>query len=247
MGLAPTTRTRLIATAVLLPLAAASTFLLAGAASAQATADVAATGTVFDPATVEVAVGGTVTWTNKDGFHTVTGGEGPEDPASPIGNNPLTSPGATVKITFDKPGTYPYFCEPHLSVGMKGEVVVKAAGGAAAAPSAGATASPKAGATASGAPRPDAAPSDADPAKVDPGALQASESSGPGGENEPEAGVVPGSSAEDNPTLHEIEAQRAANEGKLGGFDALLAAGTLATIAICVAIFASTRPRRSSQ
>lgn len=244
MGLAPTTRTRLLASAVLLPVAAVSTFLAVVPASAQAASEVTATTTnQFTPATLEVPVGTTVTWKNEGNFHTVTGGNGTPDPASPIGDNTLAAAGDTVEVTFDKAGTFPYYCRPHISLGMKGEIVVTgAAGGGGAAP----TVAPS-GSGASGAPRPDANPSDADPANVDPGNVQPSESSGPGGENEPESGEVPGSSPEDNKTLREIEEQRAANEGKLGGFDALLAAGTLALIALCVAIFASTRPRRSGR
>jgi plastocyanin len=79
----------------------------------------------FDPATLEIKVGDEVTWVS-DGFHTVTGGDnGTPDPASPIGNTPLSAPGQTVKKKFDKPGTYKYFCQPHVSLGMKGEIVVK--------------------------------------------------------------------------------------------------------------------------
>ena len=247
MGLAPSIRTRLAVTVLVSPLAAASTYLLiTPAAAAQAASEVLATATnKFEPATLEVPAGTTVTWKNEGGFHTVTGGESSADPASPIGDNALPAAGATVEVTFDKPGTYPYFCQPHVSQGMKGEIVVTAAAGGGA-PATKPTTAPT-GSGASGAPRPDANPSDADPAKVDPGANQASESAGPGELNQGDEGSVPGSSPEDNKTLREIEEQRAANEGRLGGFDALLAAGTLATIALCVAVCASTRPRRSSR
>lgn len=76
----------------------------------------------FVPATLEVKVGDSVTWT-LDGAHSVTGGTGPQaDPASPM-QSQIGVP--TYKVTFDKPGTYPYFCQPHFSLGMKGEIVVK--------------------------------------------------------------------------------------------------------------------------
>lgn len=79
----------------------------------------------FEPAELKVPVGATVTWTNEGGFHTVTGGAGPAaDPASPIGNQTLADASATHRVTFDKAGTYPYFCQPHLSLGMKGQILV---------------------------------------------------------------------------------------------------------------------------
>jgi plastocyanin len=80
--------------------------------------------TKFSPDKLEVKVGTEVTWTNAGGFHTVTGGDGTPDPGSPIGNHPLGNPGDTVKVTFDKPGTYSFFCQPHKDLGMKGQIVV---------------------------------------------------------------------------------------------------------------------------
>jgi plastocyanin len=121
------------AAALLAPLAAAPFFLISGSASAQEGNKVSATvDNKFDPATINVKAGDEVTWTNAGGAHTVTGGENAPDPASPIGNNNLFDPNATVKVKFDKPGTYKYFCQPHLAVGMVGEVVVaEAAAGSA--------------------------------------------------------------------------------------------------------------------
>lgn len=71
----------------------------------------------FSPADVNVSVGGTVTWINKDGAaHTVTGT-----------NNEFTSgqlaDGKSFSFTFTKPGTIAYFCQNHPS--MTGTVVVK--------------------------------------------------------------------------------------------------------------------------
>jgi len=78
----------------------------------------------FDPAELSVKVGATVTWSNEGGFHTVTGGDGAADASSPIGNATLGDASATHTVTFDKAGTYPYFCQPHVSLGMKGTIVV---------------------------------------------------------------------------------------------------------------------------
>jgi plastocyanin len=38
----------------------------------------------------------------------------------------IANPGNTYQHTFTVPGTYRYFCQPHESNGMVGEVVVKA-------------------------------------------------------------------------------------------------------------------------
>ncbi|HVF20481.1 MAG TPA: plastocyanin/azurin family copper-binding protein [Mycobacteriales bacterium] len=78
----------------------------------------------FEPAELQVKVGDKVTWKNAGGFHTVTGGETAPDPASPLGDKPLADAGATHEVTFDKPGSYPYFCQPHAALGMKGTIVV---------------------------------------------------------------------------------------------------------------------------
>ncbi|HEV2890083.1 MAG TPA: plastocyanin/azurin family copper-binding protein [Frankiaceae bacterium] len=74
----------------------------------------------FEPSTLNVKVGTTVTWTAQ-GYHTVDSGE----PPTPAGG-PLKAPGGftTYEYTFDKAGTYKYFCTPHASLGMTGTVVV---------------------------------------------------------------------------------------------------------------------------
>ncbi len=85
---------------------------------------VTASGVLFTPDKLTVKVGDKVTWKNNDGFHTVTGGTGgAADPASPM-NGQLTTAGQTYEATFTKAGTYPYYCQPHESLGMKGTVTV---------------------------------------------------------------------------------------------------------------------------
>jgi plastocyanin len=86
----------------------------------------------FQPASITVQVGDTVTWTNSDSTaHTVTSTTGAPE-AFDSGN--LTQ-GDTFSFAFMQAGTYPYRCEIHTS--MTGEVVVQAAaGGASASPSA---------------------------------------------------------------------------------------------------------------
>ncbi|HWH32659.1 MAG TPA: plastocyanin/azurin family copper-binding protein [Egibacteraceae bacterium] len=90
-------------------------------ASGQGGSDVAVQGFRFQPATLQVAAGGTVTWTNEDDInHTATAGT----PDAPTGEFDVDLPqkGATGEHTFDEPGTYAYFCEVHPS--MTGEIVV---------------------------------------------------------------------------------------------------------------------------
>ena len=71
----------------------------------------------FDPTSLSVPVGETVTWTNEDGAaHTVTSdGQGPLDSGDIAG-------GATFEHTFDQPGTYGYVCTIHPT--MTGTVEV---------------------------------------------------------------------------------------------------------------------------
>ena len=74
----------------------------------------------FNPQTLSVAAGATVTWTNNDQVqHTVTW----DDQSV---NSGLLSQGETFSYTFDTPGTYGYFCIPHGSPGsgMFGTITV---------------------------------------------------------------------------------------------------------------------------
>jgi plastocyanin len=82
---------------------------------------VKAAGTAFSPKSLTVKAGTTVTWTS-DGNHTANSGTPPTvDAKGPI----QAAYGFTThSVTFDKPGTYKYFCQPHGSLGMVGEIVV---------------------------------------------------------------------------------------------------------------------------
>lgn len=140
---------RKVAAVVTIPLVLAPFALAypAAALPAQAAANVdALPENKFAPETLTVPVGATVTWTNKGGFHTVQGGDGVDDPNSPIGVNQLATDGATVQVTFPAEGSFPYFCLPHVGSGMKGVIVVAAAG----APAPAGAASGSAGASATG-------------------------------------------------------------------------------------------------
>ncbi|VVE62069.1 putative Amicyanin precursor [Pandoraea anapnoica] len=73
----------------------------------------------FSPATLTIKAGTRVTWTNRDDEpHTVTSSSNPRTFAS----GALDTDG-TFAFTFDKPGTYPYYCAIHPH--MTGVIVVK--------------------------------------------------------------------------------------------------------------------------
>jgi plastocyanin len=76
-------------------------------------------GMAFSPATITVAVGTTVTWKNNDGIaHTSTSDTGVWD----TGN---IAAGGSAVTTFNTAGTFPYNCKYHVSMGMRGTVIVR--------------------------------------------------------------------------------------------------------------------------
>ncbi len=90
-------------------------FLVAGMAPAtRRGADAAVTLRLFQfaPDTLVVAAGTRVTWTNTDDVeHTVTGGDGEHADGRFTGS--LGGKGTAFAFTFERPGTYPYFCDRH--------------------------------------------------------------------------------------------------------------------------------------
>jgi plastocyanin len=87
----------------------------------------------FDPPTLMVPRGTTVTWVNTGGIqHTVTDdpskAQNKADAELPAGALPWDSgnldPGKTSEHTLDVVGTYKYFCIPHETAGMLGTIVV---------------------------------------------------------------------------------------------------------------------------
>ena len=71
---------------------------------------------VFEPRTIEIEAGETVTWTNDDNFTHTVQVDGQEDHE--------VDQGESVSITFDKPGTYDYVCTLHRH-DMDGTVIVR--------------------------------------------------------------------------------------------------------------------------
>jgi glucose/arabinose dehydrogenase/plastocyanin len=85
------------------------------------------TDNAFSPNPGTVKVGDTVTWTNDDDQpHTVTSGNGPDDPnkgkAFDSGPSALANNGKTFHHKFTQAGQYPYFCELHPT--MVGKIIV---------------------------------------------------------------------------------------------------------------------------
>jgi len=78
----------------------------------------------FIPESLTVKVGTTVTWVNQDGYiHTVTSGTSPSERSGLFDSGNLNG-GETFSFTFDKAGTFDYFCIPHFSLGMIGKIIV---------------------------------------------------------------------------------------------------------------------------
>ena len=89
----------------------------AGAESAPRIHQIAIQGFVYAPASLEVAVGDTVVWTNRDVVpHTVTSESGAFDSGS-------MAAGATWRYVAVEPGSFPYICGFHPT--MKGMLVVR--------------------------------------------------------------------------------------------------------------------------
>jgi plastocyanin len=85
-------------------------------AAAAAAPFVAISGFSFQPASLDVSAGSTVSWENQDGApHTVTASDGAFDSGS-------LSSGGTFDFTFAEAGTYAYACAIHPS--MTGSIVV---------------------------------------------------------------------------------------------------------------------------
>ncbi|MGB3768762.1 MAG: plastocyanin [Phormidesmis sp.] len=109
-------------------------FLAAPAFAADQTVKMGSDGglLVFEPATVTVSKGDTVTWENNKmaphnvvfDANTIPGGKATADKLT---QSKLTfSPGESYSSTFDvEPGEYTYYCAPHRGAGMVGKIIVQ--------------------------------------------------------------------------------------------------------------------------
>jgi plastocyanin len=123
------------------PLRAAGLVLVFAAAVATAPPLLAANHQVtvgsnfFNPAQLTIEAGDTVTWTNTGGMHNVRADDDSFrcaqscDGQGPPGGDP-SGVSWSVTLTFDQPGTVPYYCEAHGApggLGMAGSVTVQGA------------------------------------------------------------------------------------------------------------------------
>jgi plastocyanin len=98
-------------------------------------------GQQFEPESLTVTAGETVTFVNEDAEqHTVTayedsipdgaeyfasGGAADEQAAREDLDGALIAQGDSFEVTFEEPGTYEYFCIPHEQSGMRGTIEVE--------------------------------------------------------------------------------------------------------------------------
>ena len=133
---------RLLPLAVVVALLGAGLVLAAGspaAAQAQSSATIDGTAALkWEPAKVTIKPGGTVTFKVSGGPpHPVKSGDGSnlggddKFDSSGCGLDKMSKVGASCQVKFPKAGTYPYFCEVHVSLGMKGVIQVGASAGGA--------------------------------------------------------------------------------------------------------------------
>jgi plastocyanin len=115
------------------PATTRTTGTTSGVASAAASTVNMTSALKFEPSTLTIPKGTTVTWRNTGAVgHTVTDdpakAANKADAALPSGVEPWDSgninPGGTFQRTFDTPGTYTYFCIPHEAAGMVATITV---------------------------------------------------------------------------------------------------------------------------
>jgi plastocyanin len=118
-------RIRVCMTRLAVPVVAAAMLLFAAGRGSVANAQQASGPTVevkidnfsFGPAALTVAVGTTVTWTNRDDIpHTVVSDD-------KVFKSKVLDTDEKFSYTFTKAGTYPYFCSVHPK--MTGKVIVQ--------------------------------------------------------------------------------------------------------------------------
>ncbi|WP_227376081.1 plastocyanin/azurin family copper-binding protein [Haladaptatus halobius] len=86
----------------------------------------------FEPSELSIPPGTTVKWVWESNTHNVVPESQPEGSSwqgSKGAPNKTYDSGHTYSHTFDTPGTYEYFCQPHKSAGMTGSITVGSSGG----------------------------------------------------------------------------------------------------------------------
>jgi plastocyanin len=77
----------------------------------------------FAPQEVHVKANQTVRWVWVTGSHNVVSGSGCT-PDGAFSSGTTETPPSTFEHTFTTAGSFPYFCDPHCAIGMKGRVIV---------------------------------------------------------------------------------------------------------------------------
>ena len=86
---------------------------------------VAVNGHTFDPPEVRIKAGQAVKWTWVAGRHNVVSGTTCTPDGKFTSGSSTDGPPATYEHTFEKAGTYSYYCDPHCGIGMTGKVIVE--------------------------------------------------------------------------------------------------------------------------
>ncbi len=77
----------------------------------------------FSPAEIHIKANQTVRWVWVAGTHNVLSGTACV-PDGTFSSGSTASAPKTFEHTFEKTGSFPYFCDPHCSIGMTGKVIV---------------------------------------------------------------------------------------------------------------------------
>lgn len=85
----------------------------------QTTYDVTVQNFSFSPQSQTIFVGDIVKWTNTSGTHNVRAND------NSFYSGPAAPAPWTFSHTFTTAGDFPYYCEPHLSMGMTGTIIVQ--------------------------------------------------------------------------------------------------------------------------
>lgn len=85
--------------------------------------EVTISGNSFSPAQVRIKVGDIVRWSWSGASHNVVSGSNCTSDGK-FGSGDVATSG-DLEQQFETVGTFPYFCTPHCSMGMTGEVIVE--------------------------------------------------------------------------------------------------------------------------
>jgi plastocyanin len=106
------------------PAAPAPSGTATAAPASDAVVEVKVNGGAFDPPEVKIKANQTVRWVWASGRHNVVSGASCTPDGKFNSGNTVSAP-ATFERKFTETGAFPYFCDPHCSMGMTGTVTVE--------------------------------------------------------------------------------------------------------------------------